>query len=51
MDVHGLPPAAGETRSAAIFVKLRCEKLMPERHLILETRFLRKPGQSRQRSQ
>jgi len=41
-----LPPAAGETPVGGIFVKQRCEKLTPERHLTVETRFLRKPGQS-----
>ena len=42
----GLPPAAGETPVGGIFVKQRCEKSSPERHLLVETRFLRKPGQS-----
>jgi hypothetical protein len=40
------PPAAGETPVGGIFVKLRCEKLEPDRHLIVEARFLRKPGQA-----
>jgi hypothetical protein len=40
------PPAAGEAPVGGIFVKQRCEKASPERHLLVETRFLRKPGQS-----
>ena len=40
------PPAAGESPVGGIFIKLRCEKTTPERHLMVETRFLRKPGQS-----
>jgi hypothetical protein len=40
------PPSAGETPVGGIFVKLRCEKLAPDRHLIVDARFLRKPGQA-----
>jgi|SRR2546425_3948144 len=40
------PPAAGETPVGGVFIKQRCEKVMLERHLMVETRFLRKPGQS-----
>jgi hypothetical protein len=40
------PPAAGETAVGGIFIKLRCEKASPERHLMVESRFLRKPGQA-----
>jgi hypothetical protein len=40
------PPAAGETPVGGVFIKQRCEKVTPERHLSLDTRFLRKPGQS-----
>ena len=40
------PPAVGETPVGGIFVKQRCEKATPERHLLVETRLLRKPGQS-----
>ncbi len=40
------PPAEGETAVGGIFVKQRCEKRMAERHLFLEARFLRKPGQA-----
>ena len=36
----------GETPVTGIFIKQRCEKATPERHLMVETRFLRKPGQS-----
>lgn len=41
-----LPPAAGETPVGGVFLKQRCEKTTPERHLMVEARFLRKPGQS-----
>jgi hypothetical protein len=40
------PPAPGETPVGGIFLKQRCEKVTPERHLMVEARFLRKPGQS-----
>jgi hypothetical protein len=40
------PAAAGETPVGGIFLKQRCEKATPERHLMVEARFLRKPGQS-----
>ena len=40
------PPAAGETPVGGVFIKQRCEKATPGRHLMVETRFLRKPGQS-----
>jgi hypothetical protein len=40
------PPAAGETPVGGVFIKQHCEKLTPERRLIVDTRFLRKPGQS-----
>src|SRR6476620_3942501 len=40
------PPAEGETPVGGVFIKQHCEKTTPERHLIIETRFLRKPGQS-----
>jgi hypothetical protein len=40
------PPAPGETPVGGIFLKQRCEKATPERHLMVEARFLRKPGQS-----
>ena len=40
------PPADGETPVGGVFIKQRCEKATPERHLMVETRFLRKPGQS-----
>jgi hypothetical protein len=40
------PPAAGETPVGGIFVKQRCEKITAERHLTVEARLLRKPGQS-----
>jgi hypothetical protein len=40
------PPAAGETPVGGVFIKQRCEKATPERRLMVETRFLRKPGQS-----
>jgi len=40
------PPAAGETPVGGIFIKQRCEKLAAGRRLIVDTRFLRKPGQT-----
>ncbi len=39
-------PAEGETAVGGVFVKQRCDKLIPGRHLFLEARFLRKPGQA-----
>jgi hypothetical protein len=41
-----LAPGAGETPVGGVFVKQRCEKLTPERHLFIDARLLRKPGQS-----
>ena len=41
-----LAPATGETPVGGIFLKRRCLKLMPERHLMVEAHLLRKPGQS-----
>jgi hypothetical protein len=40
------PPAAGESPVGGVFIKQRCEKATSERHLSVETRFFRKPGQS-----
>jgi hypothetical protein len=40
------PAAAGETPVGGVFVKLRCEKVSSGRHLMVESRFLRKPGQA-----
>ena len=40
------PPTEGETAVGGVFIKQRCEKVVLERHLMVETRFLRKPGQS-----
>jgi hypothetical protein len=40
------PLAPGETAVGGISLKQRCEKTTPERHLMVEARFLRKPGQS-----
>jgi hypothetical protein len=40
------PPAAGESPVGGVFLKQRCEKATPERHLMVEARFLRKPGQA-----
>ena len=36
----------GETAVTGVFIKQHCEKLTPERHMTLDARFLRKPGQS-----
>ena len=41
-----LAPGVGETPVGGVFVKQRCEKLTPERHLLIDARLLRKPGQS-----
>jgi hypothetical protein len=41
-----LPRAAGESPVGGIFVKLRCEKATPERHLMVETHLLRQAGQA-----
>ena len=41
-----LPAAPGETPVGGVFLKQRCEKATAERHLMVEARFLRKPGQS-----
>ena len=40
------PPAEGETPVGGVFIKQRCEKTTPGRRLVVDTRFLRKPGQS-----
>jgi hypothetical protein len=40
------PATPGETPVGGIFLKQRCEKVTPARHLMVEARFLRKPGQS-----
>jgi hypothetical protein len=41
------PPAPGETPvGGGVFIKQRCEKHSPERDLMVEAHFLRKPGQS-----
>ena len=41
-----LPAAPGETPVGGVFLKQRCEKMTAERHLMVEARFLRKPGQT-----
>jgi hypothetical protein len=41
-----LPADAGETPVGGVFIKQHCEKATPERHMTIDTRFLRKPGQS-----
>ena len=40
-----LPPAEGESAVGGVFIKRHCEKALPVRALIVETHFLRKPGQ------
>jgi len=40
------PPAAGETPVGGIFIKQTCRKTTAERDLMVDARFLRKPGQS-----
>ncbi len=39
------PAAAGETAVGGFFLKQRCEKREPARHLVIEARMMRKPGQ------
>jgi hypothetical protein len=42
-----MPPAPGETPvGGGIFIKQRCEKAFPDKALMVETHFLRKPGQN-----
>jgi hypothetical protein len=42
-----MPPAPGETPvGGGIFIKQRCEKALPEKTLMVEAHFLRKPGQN-----
>jgi hypothetical protein len=41
-----LPADPGETPVGNIFVKQRCEKLEPERRLVMQARLLHKPGQT-----
>jgi len=41
-----LPASPGETPVGGVFLKQRCEKTTPERRLMVEARFLRKPGQT-----
>jgi hypothetical protein len=40
-----LPPAQGESAVGGVFIKRHCEKALPGRALMVETHFLRKPGQ------
>jgi hypothetical protein len=40
------PPAAAETPVGGVFLKRRCEKLTPDRALMVEAHLLRKPGQN-----
>jgi hypothetical protein len=41
------PPAPGETPvGGGVFIKQRCEKASPEKGLMVEAHFLRKPGQN-----
>jgi hypothetical protein len=44
-NCNDIPPAEGETPVGGIFIKKRCEKTTPERKMMLETHFLRLPGQ------
>jgi hypothetical protein len=46
VDCIAEPPAAGESPVGQIFVKQRCTKRDGARRIILETRYLRKVGQS-----
>jgi hypothetical protein len=40
------PPAEGESAVGGRFVKSRCEKTVDRRHLVLDERLYRKPGQA-----
>jgi hypothetical protein len=40
-----LPAAEGETPVAGVWVKVDCEKQMPDKHLLIQSRFFRKAGQ------
>jgi hypothetical protein len=40
-----LRPARGESAVGGVFIKRRCEKALPGRALMVETHFLRKPGE------
>jgi hypothetical protein len=40
-----LPPAQGESAVGGVFIKQRCDKMVPGRALSVDTHFLRKPGQ------
>jgi hypothetical protein len=40
-----LAPSEGESAVGGVFIKQRCEKMLPGRALTVETHFLRKPGQ------
>jgi hypothetical protein len=39
------PPEEGETSVGGVFVKTHCEKTIANRHIIVRSRLLRKPGQ------
>jgi len=41
-----LPAEPGETPVGGVFIKQRCVKATPERHMTVEAHFLRKPGES-----
>ncbi|MFO1184978.1 MAG: hypothetical protein U1E56_09350 [Bauldia sp.] len=41
-----IPPAPGETKIGDDFIKNHCEKTIPERVVVIENRFYRKPGQT-----
>jgi hypothetical protein len=42
-----MPPAPGETPvGGGVFIKQRCEKALPDKTLMVEAHFLRKPGQN-----
>jgi hypothetical protein len=41
-----LPAEPGETPVGGVFIKQRCVKVTPERHMTVEAHFLRKPGES-----
>lgn len=46
-DCVDRPPEEGETEIGGMFIKTRCEKVIDNRRLVLETNFFRKRGQDR----
>lgn len=45
-DCVDMPKLPGETAIGDTFIKRHCDKILPGKHLVMETRFYRKPGQT-----